>query len=582
MNKYYQVLCLFGLVLSFSARSQYSRYIILLKNKNGSPYSISNPSAYLSSRAIARRNRYKIAIDSTDLPVNPAYLDSIRAVPNVVVLNVSKWLNQVCIKTTDPTTALATINAFSFVRSSNPIAVRLMQSPSTEPSAKFEEFSQQPVPLRVNDIMSPFGITGTQDFYNYGSNFGQVHIHEGEYLHDLGFHGEGMTIAMLDAGFNNYLFNPAFDSLRLNNQVLGTYDYVASEQSVNEDNGHGAYCLSIMAANEPGKIVGTAPKAKYWLLRTEDVATEYPVEEQNWVAAAEFADSAGVDLITTSLGYSSFDDHSFDHSYAQRDGKTAISSIGASLAVKKGILVTASAGNSGTSTTDAKYVGVPADADSVFTIGSTDVNGNISSFSSWGPNGAGSLKPNVVSVGGPAVAANLTTGNPITGNGTSFSNPNLCGLIACLWQAFPAFSNREIMDAVQRSSSKYANPDYHFGYGIPNMRLAYLDLQQQQQQRQQQQLINYYQQVLGNNWIKAYPVPFTSNLSVLLKAPATGNSSLRLIDMNGKTIEIKNTQVQQNTIYTISFDKLKLISRGVYTVQYNDGKNRTSLRVIKQ
>ena len=340
MKHYYFLFVLCSLVFSFPATSQYSRYIVRLKDKNGSSFSISNPSAYLSARALARRARYKIAIDSTDLPIRTAYIDSIRAVPNVTILNTSKWLNQVCIRTTD-SAALATIRAFSFVKSSDAIAVRLMQ---LQPE-KNEVFNTQPAPLRVNDIMSPFGINGIQDFFNYGSNAGQVHIHKGEYLHNLGFRGEGIIIAMLDAGFNNYKNNPAFDSLRAGNQILGTWDYVANEESVNEDNGHGAYCLSIMAANEPGKIVGTAPKAKYWLLRTEDAATEYPVEEQNWVAAAEFADSAGVDLITTSLGYSSFDDHSFDHSYAQRDGKTAIISIGATLAVKKGIMVTVSAGN---------------------------------------------------------------------------------------------------------------------------------------------------------------------------------------------------------------------------------------------
>jgi serine protease AprX len=573
MKKYYLVFILCGLVFSFSAKSQYSRYIIRLNDKIGSSFSISNPSAYLSAKAIARRSRYKISIDSTDLPIRTAYIDSIRAVPNVIILNTSKWLNQVCIKTSDPT-ALTKISSFSFVKNSSPVAVRMIQPLPVE-SAKTDEYNQQPVPLRVNDIASPFGMTGVQDLFNYGSNAGQVHIHEGEYLHNLGFHGEGITIAMLDAGFNNYKNNPAFDSLRLLNQILGTWDYVANEQSVNEDHAHGAWCLSIIGANEPGKIIGTAPKAKFWLLRTEDAGSEYPVEEENWVAAAEFADSAGADIITSSLGYSDFDDHSFDHSYIQRDGKTAMISIGATLAVKKGMLVTNSAGNSGTAATDAKFVICPADADSVLTIGSTNVSGIISNFSSWGPNGAGKLKPNVVSVGGPAIAADVVTGNPFAGNGTSFSNPNLCGLIACLWQAYPEFSNMEIIQALQKSASQYTNPDNRYGYGIPNMRIAYLDLQQQR-------TIKNYQQVLGDSWIKAYPVPFNDNLSILLKAQLNGNSSLRLIDMNGKTIEIKNTVIQQGTIYTITFNKLKLISKGVYTIQYTDGKNKTSLRVIKQ
>ncbi len=575
MKKYYLVVVLCGMFFSFSVKSQYSRYIIRLKDKNGSVYTISNPSAYLSAKALARRTRYKIPVDSTDLPVRSVYLDSIKAVPNVIVLNTSKWLNQVCIKTTDPA-ALAKINSFYFVKNSSAIALRMAQVQPV-PSGKTDEYNQQPVPvpLRVSGIASPFGITGLQNVYNYGSNEGQVHIHEGEYLHNLGFHGEGITIAILDGGFSNYKNNIAFDSIRMQNQILGTWDYVAGEESVNEDNAHGAWCLSVIAANRPGKIVGTAPKAKFWLLRTEDVASEYPVEEENWVAAAEFADSAGVDIITSSLGYSDFDDHSFDHSYAQRDGKTSIISIGATMAVRKGLLVTNSAGNSGNATTDAKFVICPADADSILTVGATNVLGVIGSFSSYGPNGAGKLKPNVVSVGWSAVVASSVSGDPVNLSGTSFSNPNMCGLVACLWQAFPEFSNMEIINALQKSASQYTNPDYRYGYGIPNMRLAYLDLQQQK-------ITKNYQQVLGDSWIKAYPVPFNNELSVLLKAPLTGHSSLRLIDMNGKTIEIRNTEVEQGSIYTLSFNKLQLISKGVYTVQYSDGKNKTSLRVIKQ
>jgi serine protease AprX len=572
MKKSY-ILFVFFIIVGFTAQSQYSRYIIQLKDKKGTPYSIGNPSAYLSAKAIARRTRFTIATDSTDLPVTPDYIDSIKSVPNVTVLNKSKWLNQVCIQTTDAA-ALAKINSFSFVKITSPIAARLL--PARMPlSNKFDGYHPVPVTARTNDITSPLGINGIQDFYNYGSNFGQIHIHEGEYLHNLGFHGEGITIAVLDAGFYNYTNNPAFDSIRLQNQILGTWDYVANEQSVIEDHPHGAWCLSVIAANEPGTIVGTAPKAKFWLLRTEDAATEYPVEEQNWVAAAEFADSAGVDMITSSLGYSDFDDPVFNHSYAQRDGKTSIISRGATLAVKKGILVTNSAGNSGGNIDDTKYVICPADADSVLTIGAVDVSGNIAYFSSWGPNGAGKLKPNVVSVGAGSIVASSVSGLPANVDGTSISNPNLCGLIACLWQAFPEFNNMEIIDAVQKSASKYTNPDERFGYGIPNMRIAY-------QLLQQERIVKNYQQVLGNNWIKVYPVPFSDNFSVLLKAPVTGNSSIRLIDMNGKTLAIKNTEILQDNIYTISFDRLQVISKGVYTIQYTDRKNKVSLRIIKQ
>lgn len=571
MKKFFLLLVVTGILFSFAAESQYSRYIIRLKDKNGSTFSINNPSAYLSARAIARRARSKISIDSTDLPVKADYINAIKAVPNVTVLNVSKWLNQVCIKITDQS-ALATINAFSFVKNASPVAVRLMAS-SGRKADKFEAYL--PTPLKIKQAARTFDIAGIQDFYNYGTNNGQVHIHEGEYLHNLGFHGEGMIIAMLDAGFLHYKTNPAFDSIRLQNQILGTWDYVANELSVDEDHYHGAMCLSTIAANEPGQIVGTAPKAKFWLFRTEDDASEYPVEEENWVAAAEFADSAGVDIITSSLGYSDFDDPSLSITYAQRDGKTSIISIGAAMAIRKGMIVTNSAGNSGNNTNDGKYVLCPADADSVLTVGATDVNGNIASFSSWGPNSAGKLKPNVVSVGLSAVVADVNSGAPIYGNGTSFSNPNMCGIVACLWQAFPEFTNMEIINALQKSSLTYASPDNRYGYGIPKMSRAYQDLLQQRK-------IKNSQQALGTSWLKAFPVPFADNLSVMLKAPQTGHGVLRLVDMNGKSIEMKSIDVQQDNIYTIDFSSRRTISRGVYTIQYSDEKNKTSLRIVKQ
>ncbi len=563
----------FMMMAAASAHAQYSRYVVQFKDKKNNPYSISSPAAYLSSKAITRRTRFNITIDSTDLPISPAYIDSIQSVPNVIILNKSKWLNQVCIETTDPA-ALAKINTFSFVNVNFPVSVKI--NPAAPPvSKKFDGYDPVTITTPPNVVNGIAGISGVQDYYNYGNNLAQVHIHEGEYLHNLGFHGEGITITVLDAGFLNYDINPLFDSIRNQNQVLGTWDFVDNQQSVAEDHPHGAWCLSTMAANKPGTIVGTAPKAKYWLLRTENAATEYPIEEQNWLAGAEFADSAGTDMITSSLGYSDFDDPSFTHSYAQRDGKTAIISKAATLAVQKGILVTNSAGNSGNSASDAKYVICPADAEAVLSIGATDANGNIGTFSSWGPNGAGKLKPDVASVGAPAIVGNTTGGTTAALNGTSLSNPNLCGLIACLWQAFPEFKNTEIVDAVKKSSNKYNNPDNRFGFGIPNMRVAY-------QLLEQEKIIRNYKQELGNNWIKAFPVPFSDNLTILLKAPVTGNCVLRLLDMNGKTIDQKNVAVSQDNIVTVSFDRLKSLSRGVYTIQYNDGKNKTTLRVVKQ
>ncbi|MBO9571070.1 MAG: S8 family peptidase, partial [Chitinophagaceae bacterium] len=368
----------------------------------------------------------------------------------------------------------------------------------------------------------------------------------------------------------NYLANPAFDSLRNDNRVLAEYDFVMNETSVNEDHYHGAICLSTMAANKPGFIVGTAPNANYILFRTEDVASEKPVEEQNWVAAAERADSMGADMISSSLGYTNFDDPQYNHSYLQRNGNTAMITIGADLAVKKGMIVMAAAGNSGGATDDTKYVMCPADGDSVVAVGAINSAGVIGSFSCWGPDGAGKIKPDIVSVGWNAVYAN-TLGNTATGNGTSLATPNIAGLIACLWQAFPEFTNMEIIDAVKRSADRYENPDERYGNGIPNFRIASELLAAKRQERLDSKL--------KKSFITAYPVPFKQQFTVYMKAPVSANATMRLFDMSGHLVYIKNIQITQDNYYTIDI-KPPFTAPGVYYLHYSDGKNKEILKLI--
>ncbi len=460
------------LTLSFTAiQAQYTRHIVGFKDKKGTQGTLANPSAYLSAKAIERRTKYNIAIDSTDLPISKAYLDSIASVPGVTILNQSKWMNQVLIRITDPN-ALTKINSFPFVRNAYGIAPRVAPGQTGRIKKNIDEIKELPAENTRQQKTTDITL-------DYGNSLNQIRIHKGEYLHNLGFSGQSITIAVLDAGFRNYKTNPALDSVRLQGRFLGEWDYVANHASVTEDDTHGSNCLTIIASNRPGLIVGSAPHSRFWLLRTEDVFSEYPVEEQNWAAAAEFADSVGVDMISSSLGYADFDDPTFDYSHAQRNGNFAISTIAADYAAKKGIIVMNSAGNSGNDPSDFKYVGAPADGDSVMTVGAVDVNGNLASFSSWGPNGAGKQKPNIVSVGQGTVFANSTTGNPAAGNGTSYSNPNAAGLIACFWQAFPELSNMEILNEVQKASNRYANPDVRFGYGIPDFRKAFLTVLKQ-------------------------------------------------------------------------------------------------------
>jgi len=451
----------------FNAGAQFTRYVIQLKDKNGTPYTLSNPIAYLSQRAIDRRTTYGIPIDSTDLPVNQSYIDQIKNVPNVTLLNISKWLNAVTIRTSDAS-ALNTISGFSFVRSASGIGARMSEPGKI--NSKFDDHF-----VVVNDSIARMA-RASGDFYNYGtSSFNEIHLHNGEFLHNIGLRGQGMEIAMLDNGFNNYTSSSfhAFDSVNANNQVLGTWDFVANESNVSNDGSHGMSCFSIIAGNIPGQFIGKAPGAYFWLFQTEDNTSEYPIEEFNWACGAERSDSSGADIISSSLGYSTFDDPTLNHSYADMNGSTAMSSIAADLAAKKGMLVFIANGNAGNSAWH--YLNAPADGDSVIGVGAVDVNAAVGSFSSYGPSSDGQIKPDLASIG---VSATLQTSSGAIGfgNGTSFACPNMAGLAACLWQGFPEFNNMKIRGALWQAGSIANAPDDRIGYGIPDMKKAFLNL----------------------------------------------------------------------------------------------------------
>jgi len=469
MRKFYKIRFLFFLLL-FScqlltvASAQFSKHIIWLKNKGNNSYTLSNASTYLSARSIARRTRYSIQLDSTDLPVSPAYVAAIRTIPGVTILNVSKWLNAICIQTTSPA-ALTAIQNLPYVQQVAGLAAR----PSSSQPSKPNKFSDQLLvtPLIATSVAEK--ITG--DFYNYGTNAGlEMKLHRAEFLHNIGLRGSGMQVAVLDGGFFNYTTLPAFDSANRKGQIVSTWDFVTGNTSVAEDHPHGMQCLSTIAANIPGQFVGKAPQASFHLYRTEDVNSEFPIEEFNWVAGAERADSVGADLISSSLGYYDFDNPVFNYTYAQMDGKTTIAVKGADLAAKKGLLVFNSAGNEGAGAW--RYIITPADGDSVVAVGAVNAAGTVAGFSSYGPSVDGRIKPELASVGWQAVVQS-TSGTIGVANGTSFSCPNLAGLATCLWQGFTEFNNMKILDALKRSASRYSNPNDRIGYGIPDMRNAF-------------------------------------------------------------------------------------------------------------
>ncbi len=568
MRKKY--LLLFALIFfSLHLSAQFTKYIVRLKDKSGTPFSINDPSKFLSARAIERRVKQHIPINETDLPVTPAYIDSIKSVSNVTVLDVSKWFNQVCIATTDPN-AISKINSFPFVIKTEPVK-RLMntkisgriQSPATMTRDKFTE--------QIKGVTSPLSPPGSANYYSYGDSYDQIHIHNGEYLHNHGFRGQGMLIAILDAGFYHYKSLPAFDSVNINNRVVDTYDFVANEASVDEDFYHGMMCFSIIAGNIPGQFVGSCPNAKFLLYRSEDIGSESPVEEQYWIAAAERADSAGADIISTSLGYNQFDNPVFDYTYSDMNGETTIIAKAATLAARKGMIVLTAAGNEGDN--NWHYIVTPGDADSIITVGAVDVSGNVASFSSYGPASDGKVKPTAGSVGW-GTALSSTTGTIVVGNGTSFATPNLAGLVTCLWQAFPEFTNMQIIEAVKKSSSIYNNPNDRIGYGIPDFKKAFDDLSQQRAAK--------IAEILGDQFIKIYPNPFKDQFTVAIKPEITSTATFKLFDATGKYYFSKRVSLEESLIQTINFRQLHTLQKGLYILKFTDGKNKKSFKLMVQ
>jgi subtilisin family serine protease len=286
-------------------------------------------------------------------------------------------------------------------------------------------------------------------------------------LHEAGFKGQGMTIAVVDGGFHNFDRIPALDNVK----VLGTKDFVNPNSDIYAEATHGLSVLSCMATNKPGVMIGTAPEASYWLLRSEDSDSEYPIEQDYWVAAVEYADSVGVDLINTSLGYNEFDDSSMDFKLRDLNGKHSVISRAASRLADKGMILVCSAGNSGNSVW--KKITPPGDAENVLTVGAIVwQTGVIASFSSVGNTQDGRVKPDVVAAGVRADVIN-SHGSQGKANGTSFASPIMCGMVACLWQACPTLTAKEVIELVRQAGDRAEFPDNIYGYGIPDMWKAY-------------------------------------------------------------------------------------------------------------
>ncbi|WMJ74321.1 S8 family serine peptidase [Cytophagaceae bacterium ABcell3] len=436
------------LTVTFPVWSQsYRKHVIRFSNKEGTPYSVFEPEEFLSERAIDRRDKYNIPITEDDLPVNPAYCDSIRST-GASLLYTSKWFNAAVVLADEE--QLNQINNFSFVRSSDRVTrVKI----STEPQEE----------SIVDENNAAYRSAETNPLY--GLSYNQIAMMNGQHMHSEGYKGEGMLIAVLDAGFNRADEQPYFRHLFNEGKILGTYDFVDNEEEVYEDHPHGTHVLSLMGAYQEGEIIGTAYQAEFLLLRTEDASSELQIEEVNWLLGAEYADSAGADILQTSLGYTTFDDPSMDYSYEDMDGETSLIVRASTFAASKGMLLVASAGNEGSRSW--RHIVTPADGKEVLAVGAVNDQGRYASFSSIGPTADGRIKPDVTAQGN-RVYIGQVNGSVSTGSGTSYSAPLVAGLAAGLWQSCREKSAVEIREIIKASASQYEHPDNRYGYGIPN------------------------------------------------------------------------------------------------------------------
>ena len=442
------VLLVFALNICLGTFAQFTpgdtlKYRISLKDKAATDYSLQKPEMYLSKKSIERRKRQGLEIDSTDLPVCKKYVDAIRK-KGVHVLVTGKWDNFVTVSCND-SMLIAEIAGLPFVRSTE----RVWRGVAKRASERDSLINK---PLRTDSL--------------YGPAITQIKMSHADRLHEAGFKGQGMTIAVIDAGFHNVDKIEAMKNIN----ILGTRDFVNPEADIYAESSHGMSVLSCMAMNQPNVMIGTAPEASYWLLRSEDEYSENLVEQDYWAAAIEFADSVGVDLVNTSLGYYSFDDPAKNYRYRDLNGHYALMSREAAKAADKGIVVVCSAGNSGSGSW--KKITPPGDAENVITVGAVNKYGVLAPFSSVGNTADGRVKPDVVAVGlGSDVMG--TDGNLRHANGTSFSSPIMCGMVAWLWQACPELTAKEIIELVRRSGDRAVFPDNIYGYGIPDLWKAY-------------------------------------------------------------------------------------------------------------
>jgi len=441
-------------LISITCYSQEDAWVYF-RDKPNAQYYFDNPLQMLSQRALDRRTNQNIPLDIKDIPIHQPYVDQIESSIGIVVKATSKWFNAVHVR--GSVTDIGNLTALTFVDHIQ------FADRSINIAGKTNRISRPESINRVNKILD------TNITFSYGNSGNQIQMLNAHLLHQQDFTGTGKIIAVMDAGFPSVDVAPAFQRLRDNNQILGGYNFVDRNTNIYTRNSHGFLVLSTMGGYQASQIVGTAPDSNYYLFITEDANTENPIEESNWVEAAEVADSLGVDVINTSLGYFQYDNPNYSYTYEDMNGTTSFISKGADIAFSRGMICVASAGNSGAGADP--HIAVPAEGIKTFAVGAVKSDETYAAFSSIGTSFDGRIKPDVMAQG-QSVAVATVAGTVGTASGTSFSGPIMAGSIASLWQAIPWATNQQVLDFVKQSADRFTNPNEQFGYGIPDFQLA--------------------------------------------------------------------------------------------------------------
>jgi serine protease AprX len=536
-SKYIFTLLFFA--CSSLALAQQQTYFVAFKDKASNVFSITQPEQFLTAKALLRRQKCKVLIDDKDLPVTQTYLDQIQST-GAQLLYPLKWLNGVVVRS--DATVKSQIAALSFVK-------------STDQSVKYRTAS--------SSATQNYSFTQTisQSLTDY--SFRQKDMLGMTRMKSDGYNGSGVLIAITDDGFLHADTMKVFEDLYNNNQILDTWDIVdLDKDAYSQGGGHGSHVFSILAGNLSNQFSGPAQGADFILFRTEDTGSESPLEELNWIRAAEMADSLGADIIQVSLGYNTFDDSSLNYTQSDLNGETSYVSRGADVAATRGIVVVVSAGNYGNNSWG--KILCPADAKGILSVGAVDANEERAAFSSIGYSADGRVKPDVMAMGANVTYVNNATGNISYGSGTSFASPLISGLCSGLMQAYPQLTHEELIRVVKYSCDRFEDPNAYYGYGIPDYEKA----------------SDFARLLRDKESELVFPNPFGSHVYIKIREDEVGYLlNWKLYTVTGELLREGETMTENSLVNL--FSNGEALSAGLYCLRTSCNGHLSTFKLIK-